>query len=102
MQAQSSGVKQDGLSYYGKTGMIRMPQPLDYSLLMQEGGASVLQKELAAREQSAATVMQRTGKELPVLAPDEIEQLQSLVESAPSNEVAGILSALDSLFSCKV
>jgi hypothetical protein len=97
LKGQIEGIKNDGLAYYGKTGLVRMPAQLDYSALAQEGGVEALQQELNLRQESVAYIRQNTGNDLTVMTPDEIQQMQGLIEKLPSNEVAGTLRIFDNL-----
>lgn len=91
LENQINGVKEEGLAYWGRVGSIRMPQPVNY------GDPVAAQSELRSREDAALKVYQQTGKMMPVLTPDELDELQTQMKELPANEAAGYLSAYDSL-----
>ncbi len=91
LKNQVEAVQKEGIAYWGRIGQVRMPQPVNYA-----NTASAIQ-ELRAREDAAAQIAGRTGKELPVLTPDEISTLREDFQTLPANEMAGTLAAFDQL-----
>jgi len=79
------GIAQEGIAFYGRTGQIKMPEPINYSDPRQAAN------ELRSREDSTLNVYQKTGKLMPVLAPDEITTLKTQIAEMPANQAAGIM-----------
>lgn len=91
LKNQQAAVKTEGLSYWGRIGQIKMPQPINY----QDPGAAMV--ELRSREDSALNVFQKTGQLMPVLTPDEIDVLKQQIDTLPANEAAGLIGYFDRL-----
>lgn len=86
-----TGIAEEGIAFYGRTGQIKMPQPINYA----DPRAAV--NELRSREDSTLNVFQKTGRLMPVLAPDEIATLKEQIAAMPSNEAAGLIEYYNGL-----
>lgn len=91
LKNQQTAVKEEGIAYWGRIGQIQMPQPINY------GDPQSAVAELSSRQQSVKNVYDKTGKTLPVLAPDEITGLKEQLTNLPANEASGLLSYFDGL-----
>jgi hypothetical protein len=88
---QISAVKNEGLAYWGRVGQIRMPQPVSYNDL------DTAKAEVKSREDASLKIYQKTGQMLPVLTPDELTELKTMIDEMPANQAAGVLSVYDNL-----
>lgn len=88
---QKQAVAAEGIGYWGRVGQIKMPEPINY------GDPTQSVWEIKSREASANDVYQKTGKMMPVLMPDEIDQLKTAFDTMPANQLAGLLTTFDGL-----